>query len=240
MGEQLKGYAPGIQPLILSDTTARLIPAGSDIVFQLHYTTNGTEADDQSKLGLVFAKTPPAQRQITLMAPNPRLAIPPQDPNYEVTSEVELQETVTLTSLVPHMHFRGKDFMYKVVFPSGESKILLSVPHYDFNWQLEYNLAEPLVLPKGTRLECTAHYDNSANNPYNPDPNKLVKWGEQTWDEMMIGYFTVNIGPNASASGLVRLLPGETKSSFTSQPSAAAPGPGPAPKSGTAGSGAVQ
>jgi hypothetical protein len=240
MGEQLKGYAPGIQPLILSDTTARLIPAGSDIVFQLHYTTNGTEADDQSKLGLVFAKTPPAQRQITLMAPNPRLAIPPHDPNYEVTSEVELQETVTLTSLVPHMHFRGKDFMYKVVFPSGESKILLSVPHYDFNWQLEYNLAEPLVLPKGTRLECTAHYDNSANNPYNPDPNKLVKWGEQTWDEMMIGYFTVNIGPNASASGLVRLLPGDTKSSLTPHASEAEPGPGPAPKNGTAASGAAQ
>jgi hypothetical protein len=138
------------------------------------------------------------------------------------------------------MHFRGKDFMYKVVFPSGESKILLSVPHYDFNWQLEYNLAEPLVLPKGTRLECTAHYDNSANNPYNPDPNKLVKWGEQTWDEMMIGYFTVNIAPNATAAGLVRPLPGETKSSLTPHPSAAEPGPGPAPKSGTAGSGAVQ
>jgi mono/diheme cytochrome c family protein len=239
MGEQLKGYAPGIQPLILTNT-ARLIPAGSDIVLQLHYTTNGTPADDQSKMGLVFAKDPPAQRQITLMAPNPRFAIPPNDPDYEVTSVVELEDAVTLTSLVPHMHFRGKDFMFKVVYPSGESKTLLSVPHYDFNWQLEYDLAEPLVLPKGTRIECTAHYDNSANNPFNPDPNKLVRWGEQTWDEMMIGYFTVTIDRNASAAGLVKFLPGETKSSLTPRPSVTEPSSGVAPKSGTAGSGAAQ
>jgi hypothetical protein len=130
--------------------------------------------------------------------------------------------------------------MFKVVYPSGESKTLLSVPHYDFNWQLEYDLAEPLVLPKGTRIECTAHYDNSANNPFNPDPNKLVRWGEQTWDEMMIGYFTVTIDRNASAAGLVKFLPGETKSSLTPRPSVTEPSSGVAPKSGTAGSGAAQ
>jgi hypothetical protein len=149
-----------------------------------------------------------------------------------------LQDSVTLTSLMPHMHFRGKDFMYKAVFPSGETKVLLSVPKYDFNWQLGYELAEPLVLPKGTRLQCTAHYDNSENNPFNPDPNKLVKWGEQTWDEMMIGYFTVEIDRNAKAAGLTRPLPGETKSSLTAQPSATEPALQPSTKTGTTGSAA--
>ncbi len=203
IGEMLVGYAPGLQPLELTDE-ARLIKAGSDIVFQLHYTANGTAGADKTKIGLVFSKEPPKLRNLTIGASNPSFKIPPNDSNYEVKAQVRLEETVTLADFTPHMHFRGKDFRYDVIYPDGRTETLLSVPKYDFNWQLGYRLAKPVVLPKGTRIECTAHFDNSANNPYNPDPTKEVKWGEQTWEEMMIGFFSVAVDPKASVAGLVK------------------------------------
>ncbi|HEX9224975.1 MAG TPA: cytochrome c [Candidatus Acidoferrales bacterium] len=215
--EHLVGFAPGMQPLLLDDS-AKLVKAGSDIVLQLHYTTNGKSATDKTRIGLVFAKTPPKYRNVTLLAPNRNFVIPPNDDNYEVKSQVELQDTVTLVDLVPHMHFRGKDFLYKVVYPSGQTETLLFVPKYDFNWQLGYLLAQPLVLPKGTRIECTAHFDNSPNNPYNPDPTKEVRWGDQTWEEMMIGWFQVTVDPKVSTAGLVRMLPGSAKASIATPP----------------------
>jgi mono/diheme cytochrome c family protein len=220
--EHLVGYAPGTLPLNLGDS-AKLVKAGSDLVFQLHYTANGKPAKDQTKIGLIFAKAPPKLRELTLMAPNVSFAIPPNDGNYEVTSEVELEGTVTLSRLTPHMHFRGKDFLYKVVYPSGETVTLLSVPHYDFNWQLGYTLAEPMVLPKGTRIQCIAHFDNSANNAFNPDPTKTVRWGEQTWEEMMIGYFSVTVDPAANTEGLTKMLGGSAKSSLAVQSPSATP-----------------
>ena len=218
--EHLIGFAPGMQSMILDDS-AKLVRAGSDIVLQLHYTTNGTPGTDKTRVGLVFAKTPPKYRNVTLLAPNRNFAIPPNDDNYEVTSQVELQDNVTLVDLVPHMHFRGKDFMYRVTYPTGETQTLLSVPKYDFNWQLGYLLAKPLVLPKGTRILCTAHFDNSVNNPFNPDPTKEVKWGDQTWEEMMIGWFQVTVDPKVKTAGLVRILPGSAKASVATaqQPS---------------------
>lgn len=204
IGDLLVGYAPGIQPLDLHNDQAKLIKAGSDIILQLHYTANGTSGVDKTKIGLIFAKEPPRLRNITIGASNPSFKIPPNDSNYEVKSQVRLEETVTLADLMPHMHFRGKDFLYQVIYPDGRTETLLSVPKYDFNWQLGYMLEKPLVLPKGTRIECTAHFDNSANNPYNPDPTKEVRWGDQTWEEMMIGWFSVAVDPKANTAGLVK------------------------------------
>ncbi|HWZ43839.1 MAG TPA: cytochrome c [Candidatus Saccharimonadales bacterium] len=203
IGELLVGYAPGIQPLELTDQ-ARLVKAGSDIVLQLHYTANGTAGLDKSRIGLIFAKQPPKLRNLTLGASNTGFKIPANDGNYEVRSQVRFEETVTLDNLMPHMHFRGKDFIYNIIYPDGKTETLLSVPKYDFNWQLGYQLEKPLVLPKGTRIECIAHFDNSANNPYNPDPSKEVKWGDQTWEEMMIGWFSIAVDPKTSTAGLIK------------------------------------
>ena len=187
----LVGYAPGQPPEILRPGQAKLIKAGSDIIFQVHYTPHGHATKDQSRLGIVFAKEPPKERVLTLSATNGTFKIPPGDPNYRVDSSFEVGADVKLSGLHPHMHGRGKDFLYRVVYPSGESKTLLSVPHYDWHWQNWYTLEEPIALPKGTRIDCTAHFDNSPNNPENADPTKEVTWGEQSWDEMMVGFFNL-------------------------------------------------
>lgn len=232
--EFLVGYAPGLQPADLHDS-ATLIRAGSDLVLQLHYTANGTEGMDKTRIGLIFAKTPPVHRHFTLLAPNRGFAIPPNADNYEVKSQVLLQEQVTLTDLTPHMHFRGKDFLYQVIYPNGEMQTLLSVPKYDFNWQMGYELEKPIVLPKGTRIECTAHFDNSINNPHNPDPTKEVKWGEQTWEEMMIGFFGVSVDPTASTARLIKFEKPGTRTP-PNQPDATKP----AATGGTVGSSPLQ
>ncbi len=190
-GEFLVGYAPGTLPEILEPGQAKLIKAGADIVFQMHYTANRTAGTDQSRVGLVFAKEPPKQRAFTLAAANNKFKIPPGDANYQVDSSFELGTQVTLTALLPHMHLRGKDFEYRVIYPTGETQTLLRVPAYSFSWQLSYYPVKPLMLPKGTKIECTAHFDNSPNNPSNPDATKEVAWGDQSWDEMMIGFFEV-------------------------------------------------
>ena len=192
----LVGYAPGQPPEMLEPGQAKFIKAGSDLVLEIHYTTNGRASTDRSKFGLVFAKTPPKERVITLSATNGKIRIPPGDPNYRADAEFELGTTVKLASLHPHMHGRGKDFEYRVVYPTGESETLLKVPRYNWHWQLWYTLATPLVLPKGTKIECTAHYDNSPNNPDNADPTKEVTWGDQSWDEMMVGFFNLVFDAN--------------------------------------------
>lgn len=187
----LVGYAPGQPPEILPPGQAKLIKAGSDLVLEIHYTTNGTPGIDRSKFGLVFARQSPKERVLTLSATNGKFRIPPGDANYRVDAEFELGTTVKLASLHPHMHGRGKDFEYRVVYPTGETQTLLRVPRYNWHWQLWYNLAQPIVLPRGTKIECTAHFDNSANNPDNADPTKEVVWGDQSWDEMMVGFFNL-------------------------------------------------
>src|ERR1022692_2519813 len=155
------------------------VKASSDFVLEIHYTTNGTASTDRSKFGLVFAKERPQTRVLTLSATNGKFKIPPRDPNYRVDAEFEVGATVKLASLHPHMHGRGKDFEYRIVYPAGETQTILRVPRYDWHWQLWYNLAAPMVLPEGTRIECTAHFDNSPNNPDNADPSKEVTWGDQ-------------------------------------------------------------
>ena len=185
----LVGYAPGQPAEILRPGQAKLIKAGSDIIFQVHYTPNGKPITDRTRLGLVLAKEPPRERVLTLSATNGSFKIPPGDPNYRVDASFEIRTEVKLTGLHPHMHGRGKDFEYRIVYPTGETKILLSVPHFNWHWQNWYTLEQPLLLPKGARIECTAHFDNSPNNPDNADPTKEVIWGEQSWDEMMVGFF---------------------------------------------------
>jgi hypothetical protein len=234
IGELLVGYAPGLQALDLHSGEAKLVKAGSDIVLQLHYTANGTAGTDKTKIGLIYAKEPAKMRIMQLAASNAGFKIPPNDPNYEVKSQVLLQEAVTLADLMPHMHFRGKDFVYVAIYPDGHQETLLSVPKYDFNWQLGYQLAQPITLPKGTRIECTAHFDNSINNPYNPDPTQTVKWGDQTWEEMMIGWFSVRVDPKANVANLVKFEKPGTRTP-PDQPSAEQPKPA-ATTSGSTGS----
>jgi len=180
------------------------VKAGSDIVLQMHYTADGKTHTDISRVGLVFATEKPTERVLTLAAANPQFAIPPGDSNYRVDAKITLQDDSTLIDLLPHMHFRGKDFEYRVTYPSGEKETLLNVPNYDFNWQLTYELTKPKLLPKGTVIECTAHFDNSVNNKFNPDATKEVHWGEQTWEEMMIGFFDVSVPMDKTAMDLMR------------------------------------
>jgi hypothetical protein len=190
-GEFLAGFGPGAVPELLGPGEAKLIKAGSDLVFQLHYTTDGQPGCDRSRIGLVLAHEPPRRRVVMLAAANVRFRIPAGDPDYVLKASVTLHSEATLISLLPHMHLRGKAFEFRVVFPDGRTETLLRVPNYSYHWQLSYYLAKPMVLPAGTRIECTAHYDNSAANPLNPDPTKTLKFGPQSWDEMMIGYFEV-------------------------------------------------
>jgi hypothetical protein len=185
---RLIGWAPGEAPLILRPGQAKLVKKGSVLIFQVHYVTNGEPGTDRTSVGLIFAKEPVEKRVITAGASQSNFAIPPGDPNYEVKSEFTFKEDSHIDSLHPHMHVRGKDFKYTLIYPDGTSKVLLSVPKWDFNWQLTYVFKEEVPAPKGSKLVAVAHYDNSLNNKFNPDPTKEVRWGSQTWEEMMIGY----------------------------------------------------
>ena len=187
-GPLLTGFAPGVQPLNLEPGSAMLVKAGSVFLFQAHYTTNGNSVKDRSLIGLRFAKQPPAMRSITDRAYNATFRIPPNDPDYVVNATWTAPADVDVFAFMPHMHFRGKSFEYTAVYPDGRREVLLNVPGYDFNWQLGYELKKPIHMAKGTKIECVAHFDNSANNKFNPDPSKEVHWGDQTWEEMMIGF----------------------------------------------------
>jgi hypothetical protein len=185
-------YAPGSAPDQWPDGMAKFVPAGSDLVFQMHYTTNGQAAADQPSIGLVFAKAPPKQRVITLQLNNHALLIPPGADDFKAQVQGTLPNDATLLSLFPHMHLRGKRFEYDIVHNDGSIETLLRV-NYHFHWQLSYRLAEPRLLKAGTKLRAVAWYDNSRNNPHNPDPSKTVTWGDQTSDEMMVGFFDVAV-----------------------------------------------
>jgi hypothetical protein len=202
--EFVVGYVPGYQYKIWDSGQAKLLPAGADIVLQLHYSTNGTPGEDRTRIGLVFAKEPPKERVLSAVAKSWDFEIPAGAPNHQVRSQVKFATDVKLVSFHPHMHYRGKDFEYRAVYPTGETEILMRVPRWDFNWQMTYFLKEPKLLPRGTVVECVAHFDNSPNNPYNPNPNVKVTYGEQTWDEMMSGWIEVTFDPEK-----------ETKSLFT-------------------------
>ena len=185
-------YAPGSSPDRWPEGMAKFFPAGSDLVFQMHYTTNGHAGTDQTSIGLVFAKEEPKQRVLTLQLTNDHFVIPPGVDDYRVEAHGTLPNDATLLSFLPHMHLRGKRFEYNISRADGSVETLLRV-NYDFHWQLSYRLAEPRPLKAGTKLEAVAWYDNSRNNPHNPDPESAVTWGEQTYDEMMVGFFDVAV-----------------------------------------------
>jgi hypothetical protein len=191
--EILTVYTPGMVPDVLKPNQARLIKAGSDLVLQIHYTTNGKATQDQTKIGLVFAKEPPTERVMSVPLSNTRFAIPPGDPNFEVQARGRPLNAARIVSFFPHMHLRGKDFEYRVVYPTGATQTLLRVAKYDFNWQLAYKPAEDIAVPAGSHFECTAHFDNSPNNPFNPDPKAEVRFGEQSWQEMMVGFMDLAV-----------------------------------------------
>jgi hypothetical protein len=189
----LVNWAVGEDAPVFPPGTAKRIPAGATLVFQVHYTTNGTPGRDRSKLGVILAKDPPAREIRTGLITNPLLTIPPGAANHGVEAEATFADDVKVWSMHPHMHLRGKDMTYTATYPDGRQQVLLSVPKFDFGWQTDYWLAEPHTLPKGSRLHVSAHFDNSAANKANPDPAATVRWGDQTWEEMMIGFFTYTV-----------------------------------------------
>jgi hypothetical protein len=199
-------YLPGNPGTDYRDfQAAKLVPAGSDITLNLHYTPNGVAVTDHVQIGFTVAKDPPQRRYISTMASAPSdakaFAIPPNDPNWESPpGEIIFGEDVELVSMTPHMHFRGKDITYTLIYPDGRKEIALSVPHYDFNWQLGYSTI--IKAPKGTKLRVDAHFDNSVNNDSNPNPNKTVYFGEMTWEEMMVGFFGVVVDKNVDPKNI--------------------------------------
>jgi hypothetical protein len=193
-------YAPGSSPDEWPADMAKFIPAGSDLVFQMHYTTNGRAASDQTAVGLIFSKQAPPQRVLSLQLTNDHFVISPGDPDFRVEARGTLPNDATLLGFMPHMHLRGKRFEYNIIHrnndstgkPPYEIEPLLRV-NYHFHWQMSYRLAQPRFLKAGTELQAVAWYDNSARNPNNPDPGAEVRWGEQTYDEMMVGFFDVAV-----------------------------------------------
>jgi hypothetical protein len=196
-GTFLAGYAPGKDWDVFPTGVAKKIPAGSVIIFQVHYNkSTGKPEKDRSSIGLIFATHPPEQMAMTTGISNLLFKIPPGADDHEVTSCQTLDRDVVLFSYMPHMHLRGKDMRYEAIYPDGRRETLLWVPHYSFSWQMVYKLKKPILLPKGTKLVVTAHFDNSTRNKYNPDANKFVRWGDPTYDEMMIGWidYLVDVG----------------------------------------------
>jgi hypothetical protein len=197
----LVNWAVGEDAPIHPAGLAKRIPAGSTLIFQVHYTTNGKPGSDRSRLGLIFAKEPPQGEVRTGAIANATFAIPPGAADHVVEAEATFNDDAKVWSMHPHMHLRGKDMTYTAIYPDGRREIVLRVPKYDFGWQTDYWLAEPLVMPKGSKLHVSAHFDNSPANRANPDPAATVRWGDQTWEEMMIGFITYTAeGRPSSAS----------------------------------------
>lgn len=189
----LTAFVPGQSAMILPEGRARFVAAGSKFVFQMHYTPTGKETDDLTKMGLVFADAESVTEEvITFEAVNPKFEIPAGDPDYRVSAKRSgFPAGAKLIGLAPHMHFRGKSFRMTGVWPDGKQNVLLDVPRYDFNWQTNYRFEEPITLPEGFEVACEASFDNSAANPFNPDPTIPVRWGDQSFEEMMVAFFEV-------------------------------------------------
>ncbi|MEX2671271.1 MAG: redoxin family protein [Phycisphaeraceae bacterium] len=203
-GGQFAAYVPGNDAVVYPEGFGRKLPADSVLVFQLHYTPNGTATHDQTQIGLIFSAEEPDYVVDVVGIANPRIEIPPGAANHEERAQQRVPMDAKILALMPHMHVRGKAFRYEVERADGERELLLEVPRYDFNWQLRYAYREPMAVQRGDKLHVTAWYDNSAENAANPDPTRTVRWGPQTYDEMLLGYvefYTVNDAAAAGEAG---------------------------------------
>ena len=220
----LAAYAPGMPPRIMPDGAAKLVPAGSKLMFQVHYTPKGTPQTDRSEIGLSFADPKSIRKEMTaISAINMDLKIPAGNPDYATTADHRFDQDTLLYSLLPHMHLRGKAFRFEAVYADGKREVLLDVPRYEFEWQNVYVLAEPKLMPEGSTLHCVARYDNSSENPSNPDPSRTVSWGEQTKDEMLVGYVEVALADQDFSVGSPqsrKLEDGNYEVTFRYRPSA--------------------
>ena len=183
-------WAAGEEPHVYPVGTAKRIPAGATLLFSQHYTANGTASSDKTKIGFIFSKEPPKSEIRTGQILNTQFVIPAGAKDVQVEAEATMTDDAKVWTLHPHMHLRGKDMTYSVIYPDGRSEVVLHVPRYYPDWQTDYYLKQPLVLPKGSKIHVTAHFDNSPGNKYNPNPNETIRWGEQSWEEMMIGWLT--------------------------------------------------
>jgi len=193
MGPAIGGFAPGQFVRVYQEGSAMKLPAGATLIFQMHYTPAGKPTTDRTRIGVKFAKARPQTEVRFASLVNGGLHIPPGAADQRVDAEMTVTQDITLWSMIPHTHVRGKKWIYDVTYPDGRKETLLSVPKYDFNWQTDYVFKQPLRLPKGSKLHATAWYDNSAANKSNPDPSKDVWWGDQTWEEMMYTGLTFSI-----------------------------------------------
>jgi hypothetical protein len=201
------GYSPGSAPFDLAPGRAILLPKGADLVFQIHYTPNGLPTTDRSKVGFIFAKERPKETVTKVAVATHDFVIQPGEADTRVDAQVTLKTDLRFLDLTPHMHLRGRSFEIRAVFPDGAIETLLRVDRYKFDWQTSYVLSPERVLPKGTRIEATAHFDNSPNNRLNPDPLARVVWGDQIWDEMMVALMTVVIPVDRDPRSLLQYGP---------------------------------
>jgi mono/diheme cytochrome c family protein len=204
----LVGWAPGDLGLVCPPDTALRLPKGARLRFEMHYTPNGKAAKDRSSLGITFARKPPKYELFVDALANTWFEVPPRDPHFKAEAATRFRADARILSFTPHMHYRGKDFRYELIYPEGKREPLLSVPRWDFNWQSVYRFREPVRAPKGSRVHAVAHWDNSANNPLNPDPKKAVTFGLQSWEEMMVGFVAyVWERPDEAAAELAKSPP---------------------------------
>jgi hypothetical protein len=190
-GLQVGGSTPNRPGIIYDPGVARLLPAATDLVLQVHFTPDGQPRREQISVGIKWAPRTPSHQALSMSVLNNSFLIPSGARGHEVCAKRRLIEDTTVTAMMPHMHLRGKSMKYLAQYPDGRVDVLLNVPKFDFGWQLTYELSRPKRLPKGTILEVCGTFDNSVGNRNNPDPHKDVKWGDQTWEEMMVGWFTV-------------------------------------------------
>ncbi|MBI3736846.1 cytochrome c, partial [Candidatus Sumerlaeota bacterium] len=207
--EFVTGYVPGGIVTEYPEGTALFFPKGTKCVLQAHYVTTGKEESDQTSIGFIFARKPVEKQIYNVLISNYMFAIPPNDPNYEVKAQWQFREPITVIGCMVHMHLRGKDYMFRIKRPDGTEEIMTSVPKYDFNWQMGYHFKDRPRLPAKTVIEGIAHMDNSKENPFNPDPNATVRYGPQTYDEMVMGFvfYTKDEESLATTAGAKNLGP---------------------------------
>jgi hypothetical protein len=203
MGPTVGGFAPGQFRRVYQEGTAMKLPAGSTLILQSHYTANGKATSDRTRIGVKFASAKPQTEVRFASLINGVFVIPAGAAEHRVDAEMTIGQDITLWSLLPHTHVRGVRWNYEATYPDGRTETILAVPKYDFNWQTDYVFKQPLKLPKGTKIHATAWYDNSKNNKTNPDPTKDVRWGDQTWEEMMYSgmTFSVDAAPTPTTAG---------------------------------------